>query len=198
MPLFLTKVQIISRAFTLLGDEPVNDLTTIGKKGIVAGDHYNMILPTILSADNWRFATKILQLSKLTEVPPIDMWNAQYQLPGDYLAMRRPYPLVDYEIYESKVFTNADELTIEYRFVPDTGQFPPYFVNYLVLSLAETLALAIAEKESYAGVMAKLRQSAHSLALFTDAQSRPNRPIVNNSIVNVRFGSSSGSRRGFL
>ena len=189
-----TRIRIISAALTALGKGPVNDIATAGEFGDAADIAYDLLYPSLLSSDNWRFNVAIRQLSVLVNSPPVDEWRFALQLPSDYLSLVRTYPLInDFQIFEDRMFTNTDNIKLEYRFEPNESLLPAYFVEYFVYSLAEFLALAVALQESYAKEMAAKREIAYSKALFTDGQSHPNRAVVSSPFVAVRFG---GSGRG--
>ncbi len=189
-----TRIQIISQALTLLGKGPVNDLVSAGEFGAAADQTYDLLYPYLLGTDNWRFNVAIKQLSVLVDSPPVDRWRFALQLPSDYLSLVRTYPLInDFNIYEDKIFTNTDDISLEYHFEPDEFLLPAYFVAYFVYSLAEHLALAVALQESYAKEMAAHREIAYAKALFTDAQSHPTQSIVSGPFITTRFG---GNRFG--
>lgn len=61
----LTKVQIISNALAQLGHAPVVSLIDQDELVVAAEQAFDMLLPSVLSANNWRFASKIEQLSFL-------------------------------------------------------------------------------------------------------------------------------------
>lgn len=172
----LTKVEIISNALCVMGHDPIQTLDNADALTIAAEQAYNMLLPSLLTEGNWRFATQIAQLSKSVETPPT-YWKNVFLLPADWLKTIRVYPQsYDYEIYQSKeIYTNMDDdFYMEYIFQPDESLFPSYFVPFLVMKIAAYLALSNAQKpEFYQTLEAKATQQ-QAIASAIDAQNRPN------------------------
>ena len=191
-----TRIQIISNALTIIGKGPVNDTSSIGDIGAAIEEAYDLLYPTFLAADNWRFNVRQQALSKLVQTPLIDNWDSIYQLPSDYLALIRLDPRSDFQIYEDKVFSNANELNAEYRFLTLEANLPAYWVTYFVYALAEHVALAVALQESYAKVMEAKKDFAYSKALAVDGYSHPNQAIVDAPFISARFGSTGRRSRG--
>jgi len=189
-----TRIQIISNAVTLIGKGVINQTTSIGPIGPAAEQAYDLLYPSLLSSDSWRFNVRLQQLSRLVSTPIIDDWKYVFQLPSDYLALIRLYPLTNYNIYEDKVFSNNIDLTAEYRFLTPEHLLPPTFVEYFVYAIADYLSLGVALQESYAEKMEKRKELAYRRALATDGYSHPNQPIVDAPFIDVRFG--SGYNRG--
>ena len=184
-----TKVQIISQVGIALSDGPVNDLLSKDPFVVNAVAAYDLISESILAQHNLRFATRAQQLNVLVGIPILKEWRFILELPADYLAMDRVEPNVNYEIFENKqVYTNIDDLIAVYRFVPAVSRFPVYFVEYLIYAIAKHLAISTAQKEAFETVYTAERERSLAAALFTDAQSHPNRGIVDAPFITVRRG----------
>lgn len=190
-----SKINIISLAIGRLGKGPVISVDNDTQFSIVS-DHFDVLKLTALSAQDWRFATKIQQLSLDVAPPPTDIYQYQFSLPGDYLALRRLIPNIQsFNIYANqKLYSNTKGLTAEYRFDIPPENWPAYFVNYFAYELASSLALAVAHSETYAIVMEEKVKTSKSLALSADAQSHPNFEIMDKPFISVRnSGGYSGS-----
>ena len=100
-----SKVNIISNAISMLGHAPIVSLTNGDNMVVAAEQAFDMLLPAVLSQNNWRFATQIQQLSESVEVPP-QPWSAIYLLPAGWLKTIRVYPnIYVWDIYEnSKIY----------------------------------------------------------------------------------------------
>lgn len=184
-----TKVQIISQVGIALSNGPVNDLLSKEPFVVNAVAAYDLISESILAQHNLRFATRAQQLNVLVGIPILKEWRFILELPADYLAMDRVEPNVNYEIFENKqMYTNIDDLIAVYRFVPDVSRFPVYFVEYLIYAIAKHLAISTAQKEAFEVVYTAERERSLAAALFTDAQSHPNRGIVDAPFITVRRG----------
>ena len=173
-----TKVTIISNAISQLGHKPIQTLDNGDDLTVTAEQAFDMLLPSVLSMGNWRFAIQIAQLSKSVEVPPTNTrWTTIYDLPADYLKNIRLYPhTYDYDIYEnSKIYTNwTGTVSMEYVFQPSVSKLPPYFVHYFTFEIAAYLALSNAQKPEYYNLLETKRTQALAMASAIDTQNRPN------------------------
>ncbi len=181
------KIQIISLSLQLLGKNAIESIEAAGDYANAASAHFDLLLPAELSKFNWRFATALVQLARMVEVPLVDTWRYVYQLPADYLSLWKMYPQTIYQIYENKkLYANVDTLKVEYRFMPAISLLPAYFVQYLSTRLAQILAVSVAENKTYADRMEKDAGMWLLQALSADAQAHPNQSTVNNPFVDVR------------
>jgi len=199
----LTKVILISNAICLLGHKPITTLDNGDAMTVAAEQAFDLLLPGILSQDNWRFATAIQQLTQTLEVPPYP-WKAVYNLPSGYLKLLRLYPnIYEFDIYNnSKLYTllgydpldppapnpnpnSGQGLSIEYIFQPDISQLPPRFTNYFVYEIAKYLALSSAQRPDYFAAIKAECQYQYAMAAANEAQNRPQYsqvlfPVLNN------------------
>lgn len=185
----LTKVQIISNAINLLNKGPITSISDGGVFSSAAESTFDYLYPSIISKSNWRFATKLIQLSLLVDEPIVDNWTKIFQLPPDYLALHRTYPYtLDFTIYENKkLYTNLSEMKLEYRFLPAVTLLPDYFVEYLTYELAANLGLSGAASESLYTKLVEKANKRRREATATDAKSHPNTAIISNPIIDARF-----------
>lgn len=172
----LTETIVLSNAVALLGHAPITSLTGNDKLVLAAQQAYQMLLPSVLSKNDWRFAVNIAPLVQSAVIPP-SPWKIVYNLPSGYLKLIRLYP----NIYEWEIYNNSQlysiingNLQIEYVFQPEVSQLPGYFVNYFVYEIAYYLALSNAQKPEYAAALASERDKQFSMAAAIDAQNRPN------------------------
>lgn len=175
----LTKEIIISLAVQLLGHKPIITLDDADDLVISAEQAFDMLLPSVLSSGNWRFAVQIAQLSLSVQTPPPGCnWTNIYLLPAGYLKNIRVIPQnYDYEIYENNlIYCNwgNSQMLMEYAFMPSISQLPMHFVNYFIYEIAAFLALSNAQKPEYYTVLEGRRQTALAMAAATDASNRPN------------------------
>ena len=187
----VNKTSIVSQAVQIMGHKPIQTLDQADDMVIAAEQAYDMLLPAVLSAGNWRFATQIAQLSKSVETPPPNTyWTSIYLLPAGYLKNTRIWPQnFDYEIYENnRLYTNwgGQAMYMEYMFVPDVSRLTPLFINYFVYEIAALLALSTAQKPEYYQVIEAKRIQMWALAAAADAQNRPNFSQVNFPVLGQR------------
>ncbi len=192
-----SKLDMINLAMNALGKKSVNDLLDSGEFSDSVSRAFDVLYPFEIAHYDWRFATKIQALS-LTLDTPLDPYFAYaYNLPSDYLANRRLLPLCAFQIYEGQLWTNCNNLLMEYRFLPDPTQCPAYFANYFSLVLANRFALTVAEDSNLAKNMKADLILAKATAMFTDGQSRPTTPLFRNPVLDARFDYHVGWRGGY-
>jgi len=99
---------------------------------------YDVLLPSVLSTCNWRFAVKIEQLVLSTSVPPLQTgWQNIYLLPAGYLKNIRIIPQnYVYEIYSnSEIWCNwgtSSPVFMEFAYMPTVSTFTASFINYFI------------------------------------------------------------------
>jgi hypothetical protein len=198
-----TKELIISNAVTLLGHKPIITLDNADQMVTAAIQAYDLLLPWILSNNNWRFAVAIKPLVQLAEIPP-SPWGAVYQLPSGFLKLLRLYPnIYTFDLYNNNrlytVYSNGYypcecngqvpipppepvnpcdyrgyvPLSIEYVFEPEVSQLPPRFVVYFVHEIANYLALSSAQRPDYAAYLKQQTNYHFAMAAANEAQNRP-------------------------
>lgn len=185
----LTKVQIISNAVTQLGHAPVVSLIDQDELVVSAEQAFDMLLPSVLSQGNWRFASKIEQLSQLVETPP-NPYLYVYQLPSGWLKTLSVWPnTYDWDIFHgNKIYTfQSGTWYMQYIYQPDVSMLPPWFVNYFVFEIAAYLALSNAEQTAYYSVLESKRVQMMALAHGVDAQNRPQFTQVDFPVLGNRY-----------
>jgi hypothetical protein len=184
-----TKVQIISNAVTQLGHAPVVSLIDQDELVVAAEQAYDMLLPSVLSQGNWRFATKISQLSQLVEVAP-QPYLYVYQLPSGWLKTLSVWPnTYDWDIFNNeKIYTFQNtSWYMQYIYQPDVSHLPPWFVNYFVYEISAYLALSNAEKTEYYSVLESKRIQMQALAHGVETQNRPQFTQVDFPVLGNRY-----------
>lgn len=185
------KTVIISNALAQLGHKPIITLDNADDLTVAAEQAYDMLLPSVLSSGNWRFAVQIAQLSRLPETPPEgSYWTTVYQLPAGYLSNVRIYPQnYDYDIYaNNRIFTNwYGDVWMEYTYLVEAHKLPPHFINYFVFEIAAYLGLSNAQKPEYYQVLEQKRITTQAMASATDAKNRPNFSQVDFPVLSNRY-----------
>lgn len=198
-----SQTTIISNAVTLLGHKPIQTLDNGDSMVVAAIQAYDLLLPWILTTNNWRFAVAIQPLVQLPEIPPAP-WGAVYQLPSGFLKLLRVYPNIYgwdlynnnrlYTILRNNFYPCSDSgqmpppqpvpptpcqynsyipFSIEYVFQPEANQLPERFVPYLAHVIAEYLALSSAQRPDYAAYLTQRTQYHFAMAAAVEAQNRP-------------------------
>lgn len=183
-----SEVQIISDAFILLGKQPVSSPSTDNPEFAAASDIYDRLLPAVLTMHTWRFAVKNMQLSESTETSPFDRWSTVFLMPAEQLISFRTDPIIDYEIFENKLYTNENSVKLEFVFRASEGTFPPYFTRLMTFQLAADIAMTVTQDVSIAQYWEKKAEQQSLLARYLDSTVMPNPVVVRDSIWESHFG----------
>jgi hypothetical protein len=194
-----TQLSWISAALVLCGEKPLNSLTDNRYGAAVAAALFDMSYEEELQSNRWRFASKKAQLAQLNATPPNE-WMYAFQLPTDMLLPIGIWGVGtdrSYDIYGDVIYTNitsnpgpinatAPVLTFDYLFKPAPSSVPSYFSLLMTFKLARDMISPITESDTGVQVMTAKYNAQRARAQFADAQGRPNRPLQNNPLVQVR------------
>lgn len=181
-----TKLDIINLSLNVLGKKSVNDIQDSGEFSDSVNRAFDVLYLKEIAQYDWRFASQIVVLSQ-NVIPPADpFWQYSYNLPSDYLALRKTMPRVRFQIYGKELWTNASSMKIEYRFPIDPTQCPVYFVNYFALVLARWYAKSVAEDSGLAKELGQELYLEKGTAMTIDAQSRPGERLFDNPVIDCR------------
>lgn len=183
-----SKIDLISNALILVGDQPINLLIGNDRRQVVAANLYDNIVENELTKHRWGFARRKAQLSLLTEEPIDDDWRSIYQLPADLLVLIKLNPNVGYQRYGDQIYTNlSQELHCDYIRNVSESEWPVYFSKMIEYALAVDFASSITDNASAEDRMSAKYLNASRMARFTDSMQHPQTPIVNRPFIEVRF-----------
>jgi len=193
------KESIVSNAITILGHAPIVSFEGGDQMVVAAEQAFDLLLPSVLSENNWRFATQIQQLSESVEVPP-EPWKTIYLLPAGWLKTIRVYPnIYCWDIYEdSKIYAQLQgKFFMEYIFQPEISKLPAHFIKYFVYEIAAYLALSSAQRPDYYAPIESKRITAYAMCAAVEAQNRPQFsmatfPVLNNRQLGTIIGNEVG------
>lgn len=188
-------IQIISDAFINLGKPPVNSPVTDNPIFAAAKDIYDHILPNVLTWHSWRFAMKNLSLTKVDEPSPFDRWSNVFELPGDMLLAYRTDPITDFEIFDSRLYTNLNVIKLEYLFQASEAVFPPYFTDLMVLVLTARIAMTVTQLADLAAFWQKEADRALIIARGLDSSIMPNPTVVRDALWEAHVGGANTAFR---
>lgn len=183
-----SKLDIFNLALNKLNKKSVNAFASAGEFADSGERGIDLLYSSEISGFPWRFATKVQQLSVLVDEPLLENWRYQLQLPSDYLAAVRTYPRVDFQIYQTVMYCNINDLILEYRYLPNYTALPSYFVRYFVILLASWYADSVANNDSLSKKLLDEADGARGQALFVDSQSHPTPSIISAPLLSVRNG----------
>ena len=179
-----TKEDICSQALLYIGEAPISSFSE-GTGGLVASNLYDITRDDMLTGYRWRFAAGKSTLNQLVATP-LNEWQYAYQLPSDLLLVIRTYPNSKFEVYEDKLYSNANTSEIDYIFRPEPGAFPAYFVKALGYKLAAEFAITITNNQSLADLMDRRAMMHLQKARYNDSQGRSNTAIHSRPWIEVR------------
>ena len=190
-PTLITSPQeIISNAYALINQVGVQNSSAAGASSAAALSLFNMLSYSDLSSNNWRFNTKVQQLSQVANFNPnYQSYTAAYYCPPDMIALRNLYPgTLNYQIYGNQIWTSTyDTLSAEYRAWVPVSLWPAYYSNYFTYKLAENLAASIASNIGMFKAITQLKLEAAAIAMAVDAQNRPQQAFQNFPSLMNRF-----------
>jgi hypothetical protein len=150
-----TDVSICSDALVMLGASVISSFDEGSPAATASARLYPDLRDTLLSRYAWSWSLKKVQISRLVTAP-LNEWKYAYQLPGNMLTgvlavfssnsnAARPINY-GWEIYGSQLFTNMEEVYIDYQESVQEAVMPPYFVRLLRVAVAAELALVITDQ----------------------------------------------------
>ncbi len=192
----VTKVDIVSDAFTNLGRNPVSDIDSSSEPIVItASKKYDLLLLNELGNHPWRFATLTRDLNLLAAEPPVKEFSNAFQLPTDFLKMERVNEGDFFRIYENKLYTNTQSIQIDYTAKVDESRFPAYFSLYMGYRLTQDMAMPLTQQLTIKKDWTASASRQLLLARFQDSQQQPSDVIVNDPITAAHIGSVRGSGR---
>lgn len=199
-----TKLSICSEALIMLGAAPLSSFATGTDEAQVADRLYDDIRDTILMQYPFSWSVKKVKLARLASTP-INEWKYTYALPGDILGNPKAVfnvgavaaqPVRDFEIYNLGLFTNYEDVWIDYQFRPSEAIFPPYFVRLLKTALAAEFAEPVTDQitkgdyyhqKAYGAPAENMRGGLMRVAINIDGSDRPAQTIQEFPISDIRF-----------
>tara|TARA_B100001093_G_scaffold288302_1_gene275415 strand:- start:162 stop:746 length:585 start_codon:yes stop_codon:yes gene_type:complete len=183
-------IDICSRALILVGAEPITSFDDDTTEALIAGNMYEDIARTNLTATRWRFATNQAVLNRLSEAPT-GRFDSAYQLP-DYLFLHavtvRDFQ-IEYNVYGNKVFCDADTadvLIADFTYRASEVDWPSYFSVCVEYAMAVVFATALIRDTSLSSLMSNQYEFLMAKARSTDSQQQTTRKIVTSRFITNR------------
>ena len=199
-----SNLEIVNSALVSLGESKITSFLEDSDKADTCRLKYADLVGRVLSMYSWRFNTKKRQLAQETATPTNE-WTYQYALPTDRVAPPHAVfnstsagvvPFQDWEIFEDKLFTDATVIVVDYRYKASEGNWPPYFVAFVVDALAAALCMPITEKADLARHLHEvawgtpsegMRGGAFAIAAQIDAAGNVGDVIEDFSLIRARY-----------
>ena len=179
-------IDIASNALVLLGHTPISSFTEPGAGALVAANLYEGIVINALSEHYWRFATKKQKLNQLVE-KPLNQYEFAYQVPTDMIIAITVRPFSDYQIFGDLLFSNINDIDLDYVARVNETEMPPYFTKLLEYWCASDFAISVTNdnEKMKQFTLAYRDQLAHARSI--DSRNTPPVPIQHQPFTDVRF-----------
>lgn len=140
-----SKIDIANLALTSIGADRIETLDEDSETARKVNSIYERLLKSMLRSHFWNFATKEIVLSRLVETPLLDDYTYIFQLPSDYIRLRKVSIYPDsYKIKGRRIYCNSDSLSIEYvSFNDDPNEYDALFVDAFATRIAAELCFSI-------------------------------------------------------
>lgn len=165
MSVFTNQTEIANLALSHVGAN--NTIDAFSERSVEAAQMrvwYDISRKTVLSAFDWNFARKRIELAAHSEDPPTSVWAFRYQYPADCLVARKlefafapPADAVPFTVetdatgQEKTILTDLAEATLVYTFDQESPVlWSPFFIMTLSHLLAHHIAFVITAKRSVA------------------------------------------------
>lgn len=186
-----TDVDIANSALVLIGASKITAFSDSGDEALAAEQMYDFALESLLGRYRWRFASAMVQLSRVVAAP-VHRWDAAYTLPSNLIVLHGIFVNdlpIDYDRYELTIQCNAttdDEVYADYSAQPTVAKFSSYFKEALTFRMAANLATSLAGDAPMAVKFGEDAQRAFILAKNQDAQSQTTRKIPVSRFASIR------------
>ena len=182
-----SSIKMASNALVLLGDEPLSSFDDATAGATIANQLYETSYLAILSNFRWRFATKTIQLSRLSTKQD-SIYSFAFQLPSDLLYLIKVDNSSKYEIYGNELHSNHNTIIIDYIYRVDETNLPPYFIKMFEFYLAMQFSIPLTgdiEKSNFYRLAYEVEMKR---ARFSDSTQRPSDAITaSNRYTKVRY-----------
>ena len=201
-----SEVSVFSQALVRLGDDPISSFSELAP-GLA--DLYPQIKENVETSHPWRFNTVKSQLLARTLTTPPTQYKYAYQLPPDMLTglprtvwnspfnQGRSSQFTDFNIFEDKLLTSAEQILMDYQIKKVTDNFPPHVTELTIRAVMAVIAFAITDQQN---VVDAAQLSAwgrpedegkggySKVARRIDSQGHPSQAILNYPLTAVRHG----------
>lgn len=141
-----TVSDIKNLALQELNHETISDFTDTTNTDIeIINTQYNLAKPVALSMYQWSWAFKYAELTGTQNTGTLSKYKYVMTLPTDFIGYLAAFTddnmhvLADYLNVGTNIYTNKEKLYIKYIANVDEGVFPPEFVDWFKIFLAQRL-----------------------------------------------------------
>lgn len=200
-------IDICASALIKLGAQPIQSFTAPTDDARICANQFPDFRRTIQTYANWRFNMRKAKLTLNTEAP-INEWTKSFQLPPDRIgggpkavfnsANTGARPIADgWEVFGGELFTNQEEIWVDYRVDLAVGEWPDYFTLFAIDFFAARIAVPVTDQVNMKEAMSfdafgppgRPELGTFDQAKRIDAQQNPHGVIQTDSpIITARLG----------
>jgi len=201
-------VEICSKALSRLGGNSISSFLE-GSTGPLCAQVFPEVKLRVLTSGPWRFNTVKSQLLNRSILTPPTEYKFIYELPTDMLTglprtvwnspfnQGRSSQFTDFNIFESGLYTSAEQILIDYPIDRDSQTFPPHLTVLAIYAMAAEIALPVTDQQNTAdaweakawgGPEDKGKGGYFRTAQRIDSQGHPSQAILNYPLTAVRHG----------
>ena len=92
-----------------------------------------------------------------------------------------------WEIFEQEIYSDQDELDIDYLAKPDESTWPPYFVKLIVMRLCADGAIGVTDKAELNTIFERKYLEQVNIAMAADSKNRPATPLTTNPFLDAHL-----------
>jgi len=177
------KIEIANVALTALGADPITSLSDPESENARKVNRvYDTVRKATLRKHFWNFAMKEAQLARLTTVPVLDDYTYIFQLPSDYIRLKKTdLDIANGDTYKIKgrcIYCNSTSLKIEYVYdCDDPNLYDAEFIEAFAAALADVLAYPITTNATMAQtVKAEARDKLRTAKSTDSMEETPDKP----------------------
>lgn len=164
----VSDVTICNLALGHLKKNRIQSRTEGGENATACNDFYDQAVEEALCEHEWACATTQARLNRLSEAP-ISGYSYKYQLPVDFLEMRKTPEAYPWERHGREILTDAESFTITYTRRILEAQMDRHVIGAIAFKLAWYMALRLTGKREARKEMAEGYDFAIGLAKGSDA-----------------------------
>ena len=181
----ISKIQIISNAFVLLGGSSIAALDENSTEARIASSLYDTTYTTLITQHRWRFSIKQATLARLAENPLYE-YSYAFRLPTDLLYLVKLDTRTAYQIYGTNLYADVQELKADYQYTPDEFDLPAYFLKAFGYILASQFAIPLTGDIEKASYYSQVGAKELIRAKFADSTQTPTHSFASDTYASVR------------
>ena len=180
-----SNIELCSKALNKIGANSITSFEDDSVESEICESIYLTLKQKLLSLYSWSFATKTTQLLNSDIVQKYG-YNYAYVLPIDFLRAIKISSCEKYKIAGNYLFSNQENIELEYIADVDEEYFSPLFVSSFIYLLAAELSISLLNDTSRYALFYRLFNSEIKEAKSVDSMQQSNKTINNFSLIDVR------------